>query len=1157
MSLINDYRRNDEEFGILEVPNINVATPQQPVVEPAPQPSLGSLGEVNPSGTVASVGTMQGSTDVLNPEMTTDYKDAEQAALAQVEEQNQQQLEDLQTKNAAQASSLQLNENNNLATPSFGGAYDFAADNAKFDGILRNAKELANQRQVALTNNINTAQAQEQKGSEDSWLNKALGALNYGTNVLTGATYDAMNLPNVVGNVIGQASDKLKETTGIDIKPALGVGSFLVNNTPGLPQAIGKAQEVYGMVAGASEKLGESRNNATFEWTDLLPTVKFDSKRSYTMDAVRGADLSVTGTDIQDVGKVRKSPIAVVNPKLDNDNAWKNPTRYAGYAYDFVGGGVVGIGAQGAVAKTVGKAVGAISKSAKAARVATTTTNIVLDPAGEALSGLVGIGIRGIKGATRPKGSVAPTTSIPTEASISLVNVPPTNVKGIATNSHVTTLRGSGTVISVNAETKTVTYKPDGIDTNTNTVTYNSGGKLTRKGAGDSVTETITVKLDELTAAPTELVVGKAPKGGVALPMVTPTKRASIPLADNNRRLTTSIRDVDESALKVAETFSMTQPSITPYRLPQLPPSVVPTEVPGVVSSAASRLAFIKQQSALGVKVDPNEVKVLTSSSVLPDDIPQVDVRVFTGTMSYADLSSVISQQVAGTQVDVGALFQVPRSTEDLHALARTMGFKFASDVPVTSDELLEYIYEQAPSNVDAKNVFNNYGAPVPTALKEATDIRVNTQESVPFKQPEADVVIRQAPTASTTKDAAEFFSSNTKALADFENKLPFELRTGDAAINGSLLTQQLEVENIGSLTKTLRENLEQVNNNLELSTERVLETPDIGRKYDPELKTLELVRRYATRFFDYKERLAKLEKENLEQTGIRANNDYRNLLHGSRVQNLESIDAVLSSERDELGTGFYLTTKPELAKSTALAEVKPNLPAANRVYGEPHVSSYALAGDAIILDTAQEVSPSIVSAFKGFVSPRQLSGAKTVQDLFDALDKRMTNGNYSESKMQATYAAVSDTLRDVGYSAIKNSDTLNVLDTSKLKLNYKQELEASGDVLESVAHRFNVDSHRAATNPKNIQAQVNFEESSVRLQAEMKGKLESDLEEAELKQHNAVTKLLDEQQRIEASVTQKQNIEEQSRTLARVEKSQADLQKLYDENTNPDPCLP
>lgn len=1599
--IINEYRYNEDEAKLL-VPDINVAEfSDEPPTPVAPQPAFASI---NPDGTVNSVGQMQGSDLTQTPIaklQEIDYSNIEQTTNQRIQEQTQQQAESMQTANDAAASQLQQSFDPTLTMPAFDDTYDFNASNAQFESFYKERKQRINE--VQLTPNLSTADTQE---SEPSWLDRGLAAINYGSNVLQGTSYDFMSRENKAQPVLDLYKDKLPDF--------------------GAP-----VRNLFSGIGGAIDK---ERAKPGFNWADMVPSVKFDSERNYAYDAMRGNDVTVFGTDIGDVGKAGKSPIAVINPEFDpkvelkhktRENAdgsvtttledtrsWqkkftdgaKNPTRWAA-GFSDLGLGIFSVSVfQKSAAVTVGKVVGAASKSAKAAKVAQTATNIVIDPAGEALGYVGGKLVSGIKTriqkgqatVLQPK-PVSPTasqtnattviqtpavsaTKAPTTIPVSLVNVPLFNKTSIVKGDVIETLAGSAKAVSVDADRGVVIL---------------DYGDFT-----DSVPfENITSVNGRL---PFEFVVASPPKGGASLPATTPKKRATIPLSGGEKRPTTSVRNVQPEAKTSVQVFTRTQPSITPATtIRTYPPTVIQTDVPGVVTSAKSQYTFLKQQQAIaetqplkgdslgadykkpiedlpnsGVDYD-SELSALENVRDLPDDIPEVDVRVFTGAMTYEDLSSVVSQQVPGTQIDVGALSQVPRSTEDIIALANVLGLE-TPDVPLPKHALVSYLTEQTTDSVNVSSVISEYGVPVPTeTLSQATDIRIKVQDEVPFKQPDAGVVIRQEPqttnkvgdltdteqeavyaileknvgadaadelfsnydisthkslsealeasgidkdivyrnlfeesnqiqknveelekTTNTSSkseidavnkraaelkvdasaayaldsfegvevskyktfnvyhskytDAAEvnklieraeaylksvnaddefdtgivlildsyenplspskalreskdmmgfsdgpareefngfaisdknfpyiYFSDISRAssgsvvheyahlldllgspddlapfsqryfknltertgeypstqygrtnekedlaeaFADYvinpqkfkkrypqraplieklikenrvkriEKQLPIELRSGDYDTAVGLVKKQIDVADAGSLTQTIRQNLEKVSENLDVSTNRTLETVDVGRKYDPDLKFEPLVggqsssdlyrsvdgkvyrktklepqepRRVSeevalrdlqetgvvprlldetdahfdteavqgtplTRFAETasKEDLdrvldnvvaatEKLKKAGYLHTDLHGGNvivepdlnvkliDFQDSLslkhsfkgdeekflnesvnvhpskktwkflledeleagtqftadqkadvwlHGTRVDLPDSFDAIAGGKRAEYGSGFYLTTNADAAQSYALADVSPNLPnGSGRTYDQPSVYSYKLSPDAYILDASY--IPSDLSPFKA--AGVNVKPGSTLKQAYEALDKYIVKNNLSETQAHAAYTKVNRTLQSKYVSGIRDGETLVLFDTNAAKKLYKQPIKASDDVLEAAAHRHNVDSRRAALNPNNIQAQIDFEESAVRLQAEMKGKLETDLEVAETNQRNAITKLLDEQERIELETTRRIELTETERGQVRMERVQKEFDKLTDPDSNLDICQP
>jgi hypothetical protein len=119
---------------------------------------------INPDGTVASTGEMQGSASLQD----IDYSNIEKATNKRIQEQTQQQIDALRIKNEAEASQLQLNPNAYMTTPTFNDTYDFNAGNVKFDGVVPEAKT---QSHVDLAPDLNYPKYTQAIPTDSVWSN--------------------------------------------------------------------------------------------------------------------------------------------------------------------------------------------------------------------------------------------------------------------------------------------------------------------------------------------------------------------------------------------------------------------------------------------------------------------------------------------------------------------------------------------------------------------------------------------------------------------------------------------------------------------------------------------------------------------------------------------------------------------------------------------------------------------------------------------------------------------------------------------------------------------------------------------------------------------------------------------------------------------------
>lgn len=946
-------------------------------------------------------------------------------------------------------------------------------------------------------------------------------------------------------------------------------------------------------------------------WEDYVPTVKLSASRDYTAEALT---LKTEVTATEEVGKVGlpgRSPIGTYQPKFDRKDKWaidpsSNPTWWAGLGMDFITGIVAGLGLERPAVQGVGKLAGIASKgSAVATSTAKRAAEVLIDPVGElVLEPAVGRAVKGVVGVTKKL--------LPPAAKSSRVFISTPGTDGGVTFAKPTPLQSDEVVKAV--PPRSFVALPDG---KVAEVTGYAGENLMVKTPeGTQVVapwdiKRVLNKETVITPAPVAPVVD-----GAATVPVLQTKRGKVDLVDGTTRTTSSASSVPAETRKaISEFVNGDKPVFEPVVIENLPPSVVPTKTPGVV----------------------------ISNPELPSDIPAVDKRVFTGTMTLKDFSNVVAEQVPGTQVDVKALSQTPRTLQQLHALARRVykdGQPIISErVPRTYTELYGKLdrLQLPPSQ---RKLFDRYGYPIPEEALNAPDFRIVIQEELPAaKRKEVSVLqtnrkvaqdkklLEEVPVLEGAKDVQfkdgmrvykveptykkpttsgqvyknienEIKQLKTKAqvMRDMGNvklaqkleleiaakeaqlsvpdvKQPDQLRivqkevlppefhgTSDEVVNFTdmKITTEVELKDLNDTITELNAHLEDMSANLDASANRVIETVDVGRKLPNEELPV-----------NPRPRIPPMVRDSIEE-GITSRPNEGTWFHGTRVKGLTTdIDPVTGGKRAEWGTGMYLTRDPQLADGYARADVSPNVPGSvprnfSGSVGEvieyeiphDHVSIYAhrpfTVSQAIVL---RDVAEENLGVAAGRNIMKLIDKKVTLSQALDELDRMAAKKGFTEAQLTKISREIGMGFRDDGIDVLYDGNTAVIYNPSLMREVNRSAVDLSNqNPLEVAGHRFNVESARAAQNPDSMTAQVDFEEASVRLQAELKNKLETDVHKLEKQRSQKLRELLDHEDALEEAAAKERYMRAQELTEKARAVKEKEL-KMIDELL--DPCEP
>ncbi|UOL49077.1 peptidoglycan hydrolase [Leptolyngbya phage Lbo240-yong1] len=211
------------------------------------------------------------------------------------------------------------------------------------------------------------------------------------------------------------------------------------------------------------------------------------------------------------------------------------------------------------------------------------------------------------------------------------------------------------------------------------------------------------------------------------------------------------------------------------------------------------------------------------------------------------------------------------------------------------------------------------------------------------------------------------------------------------------------------------------------------------------------------------------------------------NAWHGTRVEglNLSAADPVEGAARSELGTGHYLSTNPDIARTAAQAISAENLPSVDgRVIGTPTTIVTNIEPNARLIDAMQpnqgvvQVAEVVSRNFPQLAGDFTPGRAMTLVEVYDTASRQLDEADALQ--FQRTMAK---TLRDSGYDGAMVGDTVAIYNPGVIRQGASEIMADSEGVIPKLAARADLE---AAAPPSEFSRAASAD-AEMRLAAQVK----------------------------------------------------------------------